>query len=262
MSEINLLKFILTVFVISWIGVVPALLIANGYEIPEALKSFELLMTLGPILGACIFIYRAQGTAGLKSFFKRLLITKTSLAVVLVALVSPLIISFLASFIGFTISDSVWPASFAIPSIATNGLMIFVMYLIFNTEELAWRGVVFDKLYNKHGYIKACLIIIPIWWLFHMPLFLFPGGHQAGYGLLEFTIIVIAQSFLLGWIYVKSSRSLLYVHMHHQLINGMGQAFPIFPIFIGGNMLPFWVFCGLMMILAVVVVSNSKKGRL
>ena len=68
--------------------------------------------------------------------------------------------------------------------------------------------MVFDQLVNKHGFLKSCIILAPIWWLFHIPLFLFLGGHQAGYGLMEFTFIVIAQTFVLGWIYVNSKRSL------------------------------------------------------
>ncbi|RMZ50729.1 hypothetical protein EB822_06915 [Flavobacteriaceae bacterium PRS1] len=128
---------------------------------------------------------------------------------------------------------------------------------------MVWRGVVFDQLVNKHGFLKSCIILAPIWWLFHIPLFLFPGGHQAGYGLMEFTFIVIAQTFVLGWIYVNSKRSLFYVHIHHQLINGFGQAFPIFPIFIAGNFMPLWMFCILMLLMALLLlfIGNHKSKR-
>ncbi|MBO3699042.1 type II CAAX prenyl endopeptidase Rce1 family protein [Roseivirga sp. E12] len=258
MKAINLTKLVITVFLISWLGVIPSLLIAYNIQIPSALKSLDILMTLGPLLGASIFIYRSGGKTGLKSFFKRLLLVRVNIKTIAVAVMAPLIITILASFVGFKLSTTSWPESFNIGSIVSNALAFFVMYLIVNTEELAWRGVVFDKLFDEHGYFKACLIIIPIWWLFHMPLFLFPNGHQAGYGLIEFTIIVISQSFILGWIYIQGKRSLLYVHLHHQLINGLGQAFPIFPVLIGGNMLPFWSFCTLMALLALLVIFNAK----
>lgn len=260
MRTIHLSKLIIIVFIISWIGVTPSLLLAYEIPIPPALKSLEILMTLGPLLGACIFIYKAHGKNGLRSFFKRLLIIRTSQKTITVALFTPLVLVSLASIIGFSIAGDAWPESFGLGSIVSNSITLFIMYLILNTEELVWRGIVFDKLYDKYGYLKACLMIIPIWWLFHMPLFLYPNGHQAGYGLIEFTIIVIAQSFILGWIYIKSNRSLFYPHLHHQLMNGLGQAFPIFPVFIGGNMLPFWMFCGLMALLAIILVLAKFKS--
>jgi hypothetical protein len=44
------------VFCISWIGVLPSLLIAYGFEISPSFKKFEILMTLGPLIGALFFI--------------------------------------------------------------------------------------------------------------------------------------------------------------------------------------------------------------
>lgn len=249
---------IATVFVISWLGVIPGLLMAYGFEIPAALTYLEILMTLGPILGALIFIYAARGKQGLKDLFRRLLIFRASPLVTIVALAAPVLVSFLAAFLGSRISGAAWPEEFVASRILTNGLIIFAVYLIVNTEELVWRGVVFDRFLQKHGFIKSCLILMPIWWLFHVPLFLYPEGHQAGYGIPEFTFIVIAQTFILGWIYVNSNRSLLYVHLHHQLINGFGQAFPIFPVFIGGNLLPVRTLCLLLIVLAAALVIHQK----
>lgn len=261
MKPINLTKLIITVFIISWIGVLPSLLIAYQFKIPSALKHLDLLMTLGPIIGAIVFIYKAQGKQGLKSLFKRLLYVRAKPIVIIIALFSPIIYGYLAAKIGFLFMGEPWPSRFDITAILTNGFMIFLMYLIINTEELVWRGIVFDQLLKNNSFIKSCLIIAPIWWLFHIPLFLFPEGHQAGYGIFEFTIIVISQTLILGWIYVQSNRSLFYVHVHHQLVNGFGQAFPIFPVLIGGKIIPFWMFCGLMLILALLLLLTHVLRR-
>ncbi len=258
MKSLNLLWLIATVFIISWLGVIPGLLIAYGVEIPTALTYLEILMTLGPILGALTFIYAAHGRQGLKDLFRRLLIFRASPLLIMVAIAAPILVSFLAAFVGLRFSDTAWPAGFTALTILTNGLMIFAVYLIVNTEEIVWRGVVFDRFLQKHGFIKSCLILMPIWWLFHIPLFLYPEGHQAGYGILEFTFIVIAQTFILGWIYVSSNRSLFYVHIHHQLINGFGQAFPIFPVFIGGDLLPVRTLCLLLIVLAGGLVIHQQ----
>lgn len=261
-KKINLPAMVLTVFAISWIGVLPSLLIAHGVEISAALKSLGVLMVLGPLLGAMIFIFRAQGVAGWKAFFKRLLYFRASLLVVLVACVAPVVIAWLGAIVGHKLSDTPWPESFELSSVLVSGVTIFVTYLLLNTEELAWRGVVFDRLYDRFGFGPACLILAPVWWLFHIPLFLYPGGHPAGYGLSPFTFIVIAQTVILGWIYVLGNRSLAYPHIHHQLNNGFGQAFPIFPVFIGGSQMPLWVFVGLMLVLAGMLLLKlpSKAG--
>jgi len=216
-------------------------------------------MTFGPILGAIIFIYKAQGRAGLKSFFSRLFRFKAPLFIILFAILFPIFLSLLSSVLGLKLSGTSWPETFTINNIISNGIIIFLMYLLINTEELVWRGIVFDGFLKKYEFVKSCLLLVPIWWLFHIPLFLFPDGHQAGYGIVEFTCIVIAQTFILGWIYIKTRKSLFYVHLHHQLMNGFGQAFPIFPIFIGGNKYPIWVFCSLLLIITAIIISTARK---
>lgn len=212
-------------------------------------------MSLGPILGAKIFIYRAQGKKGLKSFFSRLFRLKAPLYVILLAIIFPILLSWLSSILGLKLSNTIWPETFTVKNIISNGLTIFLMYLILNTEELVWRGIVFDRFLAKYGFMKSCLMLDPIWWLFHIPLFLFPEGHQAGDGLVEFTI-VIAFTFIPGWIYVRTKRSLFYVHIHHRLMNGSGQAFPVFPVFILGNKYPIWVFCVLLLIASGIILLS------
>lgn len=56
MKDINLKRLLITVFAISWLGVLPQLLLAYDISIPRFLGNFEILMTLGPILGAIIFM--------------------------------------------------------------------------------------------------------------------------------------------------------------------------------------------------------------
>ena len=261
MKNINIKGLLITVFAISWIGVLPQLLIAHEVKIPKFLGNLDILMTLGPILGAIIFIFKVQGKTGLISFFSRLFQVKASLFVILFAFFFPIILSLFSSLLGFKFSNTNWPETYTFGNIVNNGIIIFLMYLVINTEELVWRGIVFDKFLEQYKFIKSCLLIIPIWWLFHIPLFLFPDGHQAGYGLIEFTCIVIAQTFILGWIYIKTNKSLFYIHVHHQLINGFGQAFPIFPVFIMGNKYPIWVLCVLLLITTGVIVMTSLRKQ-
>ncbi|MDW3652628.1 MAG: CPBP family intramembrane glutamic endopeptidase [Bacteroidia bacterium] len=260
MKDVKLLPLIATVFLISWIGVIPSLMQAHGYEVGTFLRLLDKLMILGPLLGASLVVFYNQGKAGVSSLFRRLLIFKANQIPILIAVLSPILFAYGGSYLGHVFSKTAWPVSYDFLSILSNGLIIMLGYLIVNTEEIAWRGVVFDKLLDKYGFFKACLILAPIWWLFHMPLFLFPGGHPAGYGLDIFTLIVLGQTFILGWIYIKTKRSLVYVHLHHQLNNGFAEAFPIFPIFIGGNMLPVWMFSGMILLFASLLIFWDRKS--
>ena len=263
MKKINLTKLVITVFAISWIGVLPSILLAYGYSIPKFLTYFHILMTLGPMLGAIAFVYFSGKKKGLITLFKRLFIIKIKPYVFLIAILTPILIIFLAAKLGLSLSDSLWPSSYNFSTIFTTGFIIFLGYLIGNTEEIVWRGVVFDNLLEKYGFYKSCFILTPIWWLFHIPLFLYPEGHPAGYSILEFTAFIIPMNFILGWIYINSKKSLLYVHLHHQLFNGFGQAFPVFPIFIAGNLFPVRIMGFLLFVLAILLLlikpSKSKS---
>lgn len=258
MKKIKLLPLIITIFLVSWLGVLPSLLIAHGVKLPTFLKHFHILMTLGTLLVSAIFVWAVQGRAGLKALFSRLLRIKTSPWVFFIAIGLPIIIWLSGTWLGLMLSNTVWPARFTFDYVLMQGVINFVMYLVVNTEEIAWRGVVFDQLLQNNTYIGACLILAPIWWLFHIPLFMYPGGHPAGYGLIEFTLVVVAQTFILGWLYIKTKRSVLYVHLNHQLNNGFAEALPVFPVFIGGNLLPFRITIGLSVLLAVVLVISAR----
>lgn len=261
MDKAILWKIIFLVFIISWAGILPSLLIAHNIPIPESLKGLNVLMTLGTLIGALIFVYKTNGKHGIKDLFSRLFYFKTSLIVMGIAIGFPLLNSFLSANIGFHLSETTWPETYTPQSILLNALSISAMYLLLNTEEFFWRGVVFDELLKKYSFLKSCLILGPIWWLFHLPLFLFPGGHLAGYGMEIFIPLVFAQTIILGWIYTKSNRSLFYVHMSHQLSNGLGEAFPIFPVFIQGNIMPSRIFTFLFVMLAIFLVWKHLKAK-
>ena len=259
MKKIKLLPLITTIFFVSWLGVLPSLLIAHGMKLPAFLKNFHILMTLGTLLVSVIFVWIVQGRVGLKALFSRLLRIKASPLVFFVVIGLPIIIWLSGTWLGLTFSNTAWPQRYTFDHILMQGVINFVVYLVVNTEEIAWRGVVFDQLLQNNSYIRACLILAPIWWLFHIPLFMYPGGHPAGYGLVEFTLVVLSQTFILGWIYIKTNRSVLYVHLNHQLNNGFAEALPVFPVFIGGNLLPFRVTIGISALLAVVLVLSARR---
>jgi len=261
MKNVNIKGLIIIAFLISWIGITPSILISYGFNIPNYLKPLELLMTFGTLIAALIYTYKANGKKGMKDLLSKFLKFKAPVIVIFVAFLFPILASFLGSYLGFSLANLSWPERYTSAFIMQEALRIFIMYLILNTEEIAWRGVVFDKLLSKYGFIKSCLILLPIWWLFHIPYFLHAGGHPAGYGIGIFTLMVFAQTFILGWIYKSSNGSLFYSHISHQLTNAFAEAFPLFPVFIGGTLIPLFIFCIILILMASLVVLYYLKKQ-
>lgn len=256
MKNVNIRGLIITAFLISWLGVTPSILLSYGINIPEYLKPLDLLMTFGTIIAAVIYVYKADGFSGVKKLFAKLLKFKAPIIVIVVMLSTPFLSMYLGSILGFKLADVPWPEKYTNSTIIQNAIPIFIMYLIVNTEEFAWRGVVFDKLLSKYGFIKATFILFPIWWLFHIPYFFFAEGHPAGYGIGVFTLMVFSLCVIIGWIYMKSDGSLFYSHVSHQLNNGIAEALPIFPVFIGGSLLPIYTSSSILFIISSLILLN------
>ena len=241
MQQVKTTPLILTAFTLAWLGFIPDILTSYGYELPVYVSLLKLLMVISPIGTALFFTYQSGGKASVKALLRRFTIVKAPIGVMFVSLILPFIILFSASLIGLKWAGEPWPELYDASTILQNIGLFTLMYLVLNTEEILWRGVVFQQWFERYGFLGANLRLAPIWWFFHMPYFVANGGHQAGYGLMEFTMLVLPSTFILGWIYHKSNGSLFHVHFFHQLLNGVGQALPLFPVFIGGILNPVWV---------------------
>lgn len=259
MQQVKTTPLIISAFILAWLGFLPEILTSYGYEIPAYVSILKIFMVISPIGTAVFFTYKAGGKASVKSLFKRFTYIKAPLGVLFVSLVLPVIILFAASLIGLTWANEPWPSRYDAGTIIQNIGLFLLMYLILNTEEILWRGVVFQQWCEQYGFLQANLRLAPIWWLFHMPYFLANGGHQAGYGMIEFTMLVIPSTFILGWIYQKSIGSLFHAHLFHQLLNGVGQALPLFPVFIGGILNPVWVLDIQLTLVAIVILMSYLK---
>ncbi len=260
MQQVKTTPLILTAFLLAWLGFLPDIITSYGYELPTHVSLLKLLMIVTPIGTATFFTYKAGGKAAVKALFRRFTFIKAPIVVILVSLVLPFIILFVASLIGLKWAEEPWPESYDAMAILKNIGVFTLMYLIVNTEEILWRGVVFQRWSEQYGFLGANLRLAPIWWLFHIPYFVASGGHQAGLGLMEFTLLVVPSTFILGWIYHNSNGSLFYTHLFHQLLNGVGQALPLFPVFIGGILNPVWILdMELMLIAGIILMWWWKK---
>jgi membrane protease YdiL (CAAX protease family) len=74
-------------------------------------------------------------------------------------------------------------------------------------EEIGWRGFLVPRLVQQFGFTVGCLISGSIWAVWHYPLLLFAdynAGTKPAFGLTCFTLMVIADAYILGWLRLKS----------------------------------------------------------
>jgi uncharacterized protein len=74
-------------------------------------------------------------------------------------------------------------------------------------EEIGWRGFLLPRLVQQTGFTWGCLLSGCIWAMWHYPGLLFAdynSGTQPAFALACFTLMVIADSYILGWLRLRS----------------------------------------------------------
>jgi uncharacterized protein len=102
-----------------------------------------------------------------------------------------------------------WPRAatllLAIPAYATVGVIASTARAL--GEEIGWRGFLLPRLVERAGFTLGCLISGCIWAVWHYPALLFAdynAGTKPAYALACFTLMVIADSYIMGWMRLKS----------------------------------------------------------
>lgn len=86
-------------------------------------------------------------------------------------------------------------------------------------EEFGWRGFALPHLLERLHPIPASLVVAAIWLVWHLPLFWLPQSGQADIPIPVFALTLLAYSFLLTWIYVRSRGSVLLAILFHTSAN-------------------------------------------
>jgi membrane protease YdiL (CAAX protease family) len=110
--------------------------------------------------------------------------------------------------------------------------VLYALFLFFFgplPEELGWRGVLFD-LSATQSVIKAQVLTGLVWFAWHLPLFFIPGTYQQGVGFattgfLFWTVGLLLQSVIMGYLYILSNQSIASAVLFHYFVNLAGEAF-------------------------------------
>jgi membrane protease YdiL (CAAX protease family) len=137
--------------------------------------------------------------------------------------------------------------------IALGFLVQLAIYLVFNQEELAWRGFALPRLQTAHGALKATLILGVVEGVFHLPLFFFPGSSQAALPLPVFLLSSLAVVFVYTWLFNNAAGSVLIVALFHAASNTWLDLFP-------ASASVFTIFTLLVSLTALLCVSAQYAG--
>ena len=92
-----------------------------------------------------------------------------------------------------------------LPVFATFGIVRSIASAL--GEEIGWRGFLLPRLTGKFGWRIGCLISGCIWAVWHYPLLLladYNSGTPKPFALTCFTLMVIADAYILGWLRLRS----------------------------------------------------------
>ena len=104
-------------------------------------------------------------------------------------------------------------------------------------EELGWRGFLPPRFLPRWGALGASLVIAPLWFAFHLPVFL-AGPATAQRPPLLFLLWVVPLSVLHTWLYLRARCSVAVVIVFHGMIDTAASL--LFPLFSGADYTRMW----------------------
>jgi membrane protease YdiL (CAAX protease family) len=195
-------------------------------------QSLGLFVGYGLAAGALISTGLMHGFSDIKRLLRRFLIWRVKFRWYMIALILPFILYALAAAASVMISGGQFDfsRSAAVQIFgSSNQLWLFVIPfflvdLLTNGEELAWRGFVLPRLQSRNSALLSSILLGAVWGLWHLPKFLPTGDWLlAGNAVLH----NIAISVIFSWIYNSTGGSLLLASLLHAAFNTTYVFLPI-----------------------------------
>jgi len=211
LAEHQIGLFVLLAFAISW-SVWP-MVRANPESTP--------LVPFGPGLAAILVATVVGGRRDVVSLLRGLLRFRVPAVWYAAALGVPLAIAATAR--GVVVAGGA-PAPLLdiaglVQLLATIAITIVVVGLF---EELGWRGFLLPRLQQRRRALDAALVVGAVWLPWHLPELLTDSSERP---LLQFALIIMAESVVLTWLYNSTGGSLPVVMLFHAAYNSAAQFF-------------------------------------
>lgn len=264
--------FVLT-FAGSWLLLAPMVLGQDGlglfpYSVPFGLYVILFLAAsfTGPTLAALVVTAALDGKQGVKQFLRRYVQWRVGLRWYLLMLLGFPALSLIAA--------SIWMGVEPLQAFVRQWSVLFTGYLfgvlIFPGllqwgEEPGWRGFAQTHLQRQYGALPASLMVGFLHGIWHLPNHLLIVGPPAAgpFDLMNFllnTVIVMALTIVLTWIFNGGQQSILVAVLTHASFNAsqawLATLLPNQPAQVGNTALILVAVCAV----AVVLLTKGKVG--
>lgn len=215
--------FFVFAWLFSWVFMIPLALAKHGFmpPVPMWLHYFS---AYGPLLSALLMSYVTAGAVGVKAWWGRIKLWRARRWVWVITL-SPMI-AMVGAVIVQRISNGDWfdfttlgTLNF-LPDIGWWALGLWLLNSGLG-EEAGWRGYALPSLVQRFSPRNASLIIAAGWMTWHIPaLSYLPSYTHFSVGMgIGFFLGILSGAFLLTWISIRSSNSMLLPIIWHGLFN-------------------------------------------
>ena len=266
-SEHNLLRFVITTFMFSWLIWLPAVLVSYGlFSIPEdRIKMITMPLAgigvFGPMTGALLAIRRELGKGAIKEYLKSFLDFRLGWKVY----VLPFLILGLSTFGAWVIPE--WFGEERLPML-TPSIWVFPPYLVLmiliggGQEEIGWRGYAMSRLEDSLGLWLGNLLLGIIWAVWHIPLWFIAGMNQPYMHFGGFLLNTIGYSYIFSWFMALSGgRRFTGLYLH-----GLANAFiPFMPTIVLAASVAqprYWIWTSSTLIIGVTMMLIRTKGKM
>lgn len=104
--------------------------------------------------------------------------------------------------------------------------LVYVSLVGGGNEEPGWRGYALPHLQRDYSALTASLVVGAVWAVWHLPLFVLPGGMYAGTSFALYVPMVLALSIVLTWLYNGSGGSVPIAMVLHAGFNSASVLIP------------------------------------
>lgn len=241
--------FFVLAFALTWMIQIPLVLDARGmlpFHVPDI---FQFLQGPMPGIAALIMAGLASGRVGVMDLVRRVGRGRVGIQWYLLALFGSGAI-YLVGIFGSTLFGAPVPE---LPELSLNlgiGVLIQMgIYLVFNWEDIAWRGFAATRLQATQSALTTAILLGVVEGLFHVPLFFSPNSSQSTSPFLVFMLLSIAGVIVFNWVFNNTRGSVLLVMIFHAAANTWTD---IVPIPQGSGLA--WTFWALAMSVVAVIV--------
>lgn len=248
--------FFVLAFALTWMIQIPLVLDARGQFPVPVPEIFIFLQGPMPGIAALLVAGMASGRAGITDLLRRVVRGRVSILWYMFALFGTGAIYLTALYSSALFGAPLPQLPEFSPMLLVGVLAQLGIYLVFNWEDLAWRGFATTRLQATHSALTTALLLGVVEGLFHIPLFFAPNSSQAGSPFLSFMLLSVAGVIVFNWVFNNTRGSVLLVMLTHAAANTWTDIVPI-PKGDGSG----WTMWAIAfsMVAIVVVVRNGAK---